>query len=245
MARVREPSVSGEGSDEQAAVSDPHEIGLFEPRQGRQWGEAEVDREVRHLAKAFENGDKEAAVRGWGIGQRLRELYFGFAERAKGHRSFLTWSATTFDTTEDTIYQYLRIYRRLPSEEDARGLGRSIVLLGFQLLDLEGIDTFETLRTRTWTLPDGEEVGFPATRRKLARVLKMLATERDPSVPRRLTQEISHRNEMLKVACANDPQLEGLRAKYEAIDGEPRLRAGPLSDAQLLTLAKLVAKMGR
>lgn len=106
------------------------------------------------------------------------------------------------------------------------------------------IETFETLKERDLALPDGETCRFPASRRKLAAALTLLASPA-PAVQssRRLTAEAAQRNEAFKLARLEDADLAGVRAKWVPRDGDVFLEAGPLSTAQGVAMARFLLRL--
>jgi len=231
-----------EGTGE-VPLSDPQEFTFYPPREGRQWSAVEVGRTSQDVRERIVDFESDAGTKAWRIGDRLAELYMGFAERTSGEPTFTVFAMGAFDLTDDDVGDYLRIRARVDSVDTARKYGRTRMTLGFRIMDRLGLQTFEALAKHDLLLPDAETCRFPATVRELRAALRVLRTPEPPKRPSRaLASEAARLNEGLAIAKQEDPDLATFHGRFVAGDGDILLRAGALSRPQRIALAKFILR---
>lgn len=156
------------------ASFDPQEYDFLPRREGHEWGGDLVENEIREVHATLLEAEASAAVLGLRIGRRLRSLYNGFAELAKGYPTFAAFAKAVFNLAPQRTSDYLRLADAFADEHEARRIGLTRGLLGAQLLALVGVQTFAALEKHELTTESGETIFFPATRPKLKSAIRAL-----------------------------------------------------------------------
>lgn len=126
------------------------------------------------------------------------------------------------------VRAFMRLRRRVASANVASSLGRTKLRLGFRLLDRLGLATPDAL--------DGATCSCPTARR---------AASPRPGASWRGRSGGGTAQRAFRLAKGDDADLEGVRAKWVARDGDVFLDPGPLSTAQGVAMAKFLLCLDR
>jgi hypothetical protein len=225
--------------EERVAPSDPQEFDFLPRREGHVLRESEIDARARAFRARMARDDQDAGVRAWLDGDALLEMYNGFAERAKGMRSFSEYARLELDLDGNDLRECLRI-RRGASQEDARRYGRRRLSLGLRLMKHFGLQSYDALCEIELPQPDGTTIQFPAPTRALQAAIRLLEVE---DLTPSLEKMLAHRKEALKLARVEYPELEGLRMRYVARDGDIVLEPGALGRKAALAMARVILRL--
>jgi hypothetical protein len=223
---------------EERRTSDPQEIEFLPRREGQPARPRVIELLVRRLRTRLETDDTDAGVRAWETGDELLELYNAFPERTTDDcPRFVDFARTRVGLPRADVHEFLRVRHRT-TREQARALGRKRLSLGFRLLELKGLETFEALARVDLPQPDGSTVRFPAPVRELQAAIALLDVDAPEKAPARLLATAKKHNEALSIARTEDPDLEGSKARFVVANGKLRLRAGTIGLKELYALAK-------